>query len=170
MRPAAAAAGGVLVAVASILVCTSCGGSSTGASRLDDPSPTTGPRSCEVVTQGRYQLRVWNDLTESVDVDFIDVVIPGVSGSRPVPFSALMDPAVCEIFGLPSEGTYSADVSRRSGGGDVRLRVTFDAAATGFSIGGRRAYTLRLARAGCSAATDADIRYMGEAVYTLCLP
>lgn len=161
--------GFALIVLASIAAIASCAGSPSSPSADGRSTPSTGPRSCGVVTQGRYQLRVWNALSESADLDFIDVAIPGVSGYRAVPFSALIDPSVCEVFGLPSEGTYSMTVRRRPNGRNVALRLTFDDNTAEFTINGRRASTLRLALTGCSARDDGEIQFLGRAVYTLCL-
>jgi hypothetical protein len=84
--------------------------------------------ACEVVTVGPYRVRVWNTLPVSVDVDFVEVRSPDLPGPRPVPFSALMDPLVCEIYGLPLQGTYTMDIYRHSSGPKRRIAVTFDTA------------------------------------------
>jgi len=125
--------------------------------------------SCEQVYAGPYSLRVWNDLPGEVDFQFVDVVAPGL-GRRIVPFAALMDPGVCEIYGVPILGVYTVDVNRRPDRPKKRLLVTFDSEQdTGFVIGGERVSVLRLSE-GAQCKDGQIVRFFSQPAYTACLP
>lgn len=124
---------------------------------------------CEQVYAGPYSLRVWNDLPGEVDFQFIDVVAPDV-GRRELPYGALMNPGVCEIYGVPILGVYRVDVNQRPDKPKKRLSVTFDTAQdTGFLIGGERVSVLRLS-GGAQCKDGQIVQFFSHKAYSACLP
>ena len=138
---------------------------------VSDPPPPPPPSNCEqVYAATNYNFRAWNTLSGEAMVYWGQVRLPsGARGEISIGFEML--PGKCEQYGLPSAGTYELEVYRggsRSGSYQA-LSVLFDS-SPGFTIDGRRVYTLRIASGNCSSAVDKGIQFNGQPVYSVCPP
>jgi hypothetical protein len=81
-----------------------------------------------------------------------------------------MRPNECDIVGLPQIAVYTVDVSRSPNGTVVSNSLTFNDTTSGFVFNGRSAYTLIVTSGSCSASVDQGIKYLGQSVYSICVP
>ena len=81
-----------------------------------------------------------------------------------------MHPNECDIVGLPEIAVYSVDVSWYPNGTVVSNSLTFTDTTSGFLFNGRSAYTVLVTTGTCSAAIDQGRKYLGQSVYSVCVP
>jgi uncharacterized protein (TIGR03437 family) len=127
------------------------------------------PSGCSYASLGPYEFRVVNKLSTDAMVYFGNVVLPdGETGS--VGLGLQMQPNECDIVGLPQIAVYDVDISRYPNGTVVSNSLTFTDTTSGFIFNGRSAYTVLVTSGTCSAAIDQGIEYLGQSVYSVCVP